>query len=430
MTKSKDLYSFIDSSASFNVEDPQRVSGLYLPLCNEEGLLSAVTPSLHGDIKLDQHTFLNIPVSVEDLHLNLASRNFWISTKTHHWSVTGQSAWQKALPTGKEVVSMEAGILWQKIRRRNAAVGLEATVLSFVPSLGGTFEVMQVEVKNISKKSLPITATTAIPLFGRSADNLRDHRHVTSLLHRLSLIDHGIKLCPTMSFNEKGHALNTTVYYVMGADGTGQPPIGVFPTVLSFIGEGGALDRPAAIFQTLKPRTAITEFDQGQEAMGALQFEPQVLKPGASLSFALFIGIDPTGSQALDWVKKFGHPQKIHTLFETMKKHWSQEISRIEFQTGDSTFNQWLKWVQIQPTLRKIFGCSFLPDFDYGRGGRGWRDLWQDCLALLLAKPDSVRNLIIGNFAGVRIDGSNATIIGKTQPGLTGGDESLYPSNR
>ncbi len=55
-----------------------------------------------------------------------------------------------------------------------------------------------------------------------------------------------------------------------------------------------------------------------------------------------------------------------------------------------------------------------MPDFDYGRGGRGWRDLWQDCLALLLTSPAETRSLLIHNFNGVRIDGSNATIIGSS----------------
>src|SRR5205085_6309751 len=53
---------------------------------------------------------------------------------------------------------------------------------------------------------------------------------------------------------------------------------------------------------------------------------------------------------------------------------------------------------------------------DYGRGGRGWRDLWQDGLALLLLETGNVREALLNNFAGVRKDGTNATIIGK-QPG-------------
>ena len=68
--------------------------------------------------------------------------------------------------------------------------------------------------------------------------------------------------------------------------------------------------------------------------------------------------------------------------------------------------------MNIQPVLRRICGCSFLPDHDYGKGGRGWRDLWQDLLSLILIEPEVVRDDLINNFGGVRIDGSNATIIG------------------
>ena len=65
--------------------------------------------------------------------------------------------------------------------------------------------------------------------------------------------------------------------------------------------------------------------------------------------------------------------------------------------------------------LRRIYGCSFLPHHDYGKGGRGWRDLWQDCLALLIMEPEQVRKMLIDNFGGVRFDGTNATIIGSKQ---------------
>src|ERR1700691_5586946 len=61
------------------------------------------------------------------------------------------------------------------------------------------------------------------------------------------------------------------------------------------------------------------------------------------------------------------------------------------------------------------FGCSFLPDHDYGKGGRGWRDIWQDLLSLILIEPNGVRQDLINNCAGIRMDGSNATIIGAKQ---------------
>ena len=52
-----------------------------------------------------------------------------------------------------------------------------------------------------------------------------------------------------------------------------------------------------------------------------------------------------------------------------------------------------------------------LPYHDYGRGGRGWRDLWQDYLTLLLQNPMRARSAFVHNMKGVRLDGSNATII-------------------
>ncbi|MFC1646508.1 GH36-type glycosyl hydrolase domain-containing protein, partial [Candidatus Omnitrophota bacterium] len=96
---------------------------------------------------------------------------------------------------------------------------------------------------------------------------------------------------------------------------------------------------------------------------------------------------------------------------------WENKINKLSFNTADYTYDNWLRWVNLQPVLRKIYGCSFLPDFDYGRGGKGWRDLWQDCLAPLLTNPKSIRSLMISNFCGVRIDGTNATIITK-KPGV------------
>ena len=100
---------------------------------------------------------------------------------------------------------------------------------------------------------------------------------------------------------------------------------------------------------------------------------------------------------------------------EQTKKYWNARVN-VHYHTGNHRFDQYMRWISFQPFLRRIYGCSFLPHHDYGRGGRGWRDLWQDCLSLLLLEPDGVRRMIVQNFGGVRIDGTNATIIG-TQPG-------------
>ena len=74
--------------------------------------------------------------------------------------------------------------------------------------------------------------------------------------------------------------------------------------------------------------------------------------------------------------------------------------------------------------LRRYFGNSYLPHHDYGHGGRGWRDLWQDLLSLIMMNDASVIDLLYNNFQGVRIDGSNATIIGD-KPGEFKADRNM-----
>ena len=89
---------------------------------------------------------------------------------------------------------LTGGLLWQQISRRQPGTGLLAKVLSFVPAGKEAVEIMQVTLENTGKKPLTLTPAAAIPLYGRSADNIRDHRHVTSLLQRVTLCEHGLDL--------------------------------------------------------------------------------------------------------------------------------------------------------------------------------------------------------------------------------------------
>lgn len=97
---------------------------------------------------------------------------------------------------------------------------------------------MAVTIKNTGKDKMLITPTSSIPVFGRSADNLRDHRHVTSLLHRIYTIESGIEVQPALSFDERGHKENKVTYGVVARDEEGNKPLGSFPLVEDFIGEG------------------------------------------------------------------------------------------------------------------------------------------------------------------------------------------------
>ena len=201
---------FIDNHGSFCVNRPENTSYLYFPLASEAGLKSSVTPVLGGDSKIDQDTFLLEPVSSENLHNNRSSRNFWIVKEGHiPYSVTGSSAQQEAdrFTDRQEDSELTAGFMWQTLKRTSRELGLISTVTSFIPK-SDNVEIMYVTVENQTDTVQKFTAYGAIPVYGRSADNIRDHRNVTSMLHRIETTEHGINVCPTMSFDERGHQPN------------------------------------------------------------------------------------------------------------------------------------------------------------------------------------------------------------------------------
>lgn len=410
---------FINQQGDFSLDNPGRFNDLYFPLANEAGMMASITPTLGGDSKTGQHTFLMTPVSAEDLHNSRSTRNFWVFIEGWGaWSATGNSVRQRAGLFGgdNEPVCMEAGFLWHRVTRENPETGIRAEIVNFVPTENDTVELMKVTLTNTGQNPLRITPTAAIPIYGRSADNIRDHRQVASLLHRIFTTDHGVLVRPTYCFDERGHRPNLTVYGIFGADGQGTAPVGFFPVAEEFIGSGGALDWPETVVKNTDNLVPPGCQLEGYEALGGLRFQELLLVPGGSKSFVIMSAIDPDGSRMDSWVCKYCRETSFDYYLRQNRTYWEKRLSGLAFASGNPDVDQWLKWVTLQPFLRRIYGCSFLPHHDYGKGGRGWRDLWQDCLALTLLDPAPVRALLLNNFAGVRIDGSNATIIG-TQPG-------------
>ncbi len=424
----KTSWHFIDDQGTFELRAPQDSSYLFFPLVNPSGMMSSLTPTLNGDLKLNQNTFLLLPVSVEDLHNTRSARNFWVRIHGEPWSVTGNSArqiHQNALKQNEEV-SLRAGFLWHGIQRYHSKTGLTASVVNFVPANQDTVELMQVRLTNQGGEPLDLSAIAAIPIYGRSADNLRDHRHVTSLLHRTYCHQYGVWVKPTMSFDERGHTHNQTIYAVLGTDEDGHPPVGFTPLVEDFIGEGGSLDWPQAVIQGNPVLQRAGSSFEGYESIGALHFSPVRLMPGESTSTILILGIMTEESELERLVEKYGSEVKFADHLAMTQAFWREKLSTLRFNHQHERLDGWLQWVNLQPILRRIMGNSFLPYHDYGRGGRGWRDLWQDLLAILLTERTAIDQSLLSNFAGIRMDGSNATIIG-AQPGEFKADRNSIP---
>ena len=100
---------FIDKYGTFRIKNPENYSGLYLPLAGEKGLKSSITPTLGGDSKTSQNTFLLEPVSIENLHNNKGTRNFWCR-------IVGKGFWSVAdhlhsrRPTDLQVIRMKVSL--------------------------------------------------------------------------------------------------------------------------------------------------------------------------------------------------------------------------------------------------------------------------------------------------------------------------------
>ncbi len=377
----------------------------YFPLSNFR-LTGSVTPYLNGDLKLSNNEFFFEPATRFGLSANKLGINIWaVFRDSDMFSLLGKSstALNAEYPVKKRV---EAGILWYKLANSSGMLNCEIT--SFV-DINSDVQWFSARIENAGKKDLVFNPVIVTPVYGRSADNIRDHRHVTSLLNRVKVYKNGIVLKPTMSFNEEGHKINDTNYCVF----VSSPDVeleSVFSDYNEVIG-GGDLLSPCGVCSPGAGRVCV-----GGECCFAGRFSSVLLKPGRSIRIYFVVSIvrgdvSVPSLRRLCSGKKAG--EKFQSAFEKTKSFWEGYVSRLEFLFPEERFSNWMKWVVIQPLLRKIYGCSFLPDFDYGRGGRGWRDLWQDLLSLLLANPDEVRGDLIGNFAGIRIDGSNATIIGK-----------------
>lgn len=416
MNKISTHYKFLDNKGTFCMEQPENVSYLYFPIAGEQGIKGALTPTLGGDLKCSQNEFILQPVSAEELHNNKSTRNFWCWLGDDAcFSVTGASAEAESrkFTSQQENSVLTAGPMWHEIKRESSQYGLSAKITSFVPVSAYSVEIMHVEISNEGSAEIAFAPTAAIPVYGRSADNLRDHRHVTSLLHRAVTTEYGVLVTPTLSFDERGHQQNHVTYFVCGMEEDGVAPIGFMPVVEDYIGEGGSFGQPESVLKNLPYEPCGKTYD-GYEIVGALRFASAVLQPGESRAYTILIGAEKSKENIDAVVAAYKMQKNVHEALENTKKYWLDKIN-VSYETADPVFDNFMYWVNFQPMLRRIYGCSFLPHHDYGKGGRGWRDLWQDCLALLIMNPDGVRQMLIDNYGGVRIDGSNATIIGNRQ---------------
>ena len=418
-----------ENDGSFYVENANHLPVLYFPLMNTKGMKSFVTPELKGDVCKDFHHYLTTPTVTEEIHRNISSRNFWIKADNKEpWSATGQSVFQKSnkWDQPKDDYSISANIGAFTTKRKQNETGLETTITTFVPEGDDFVELLKITVTNTGTENQTFRPTYALPMFGRSADNVRDHRQVTTMFQENFVEEYGVRIKPKIMHDESSHSVNYTNYVVLGFGEKGAKPEGIWARLHDFIGQSGSLDNPEAIYKDLKA-PVLTDLElHGKEAVAGLNFKEKTLAPGEKVDYVIVHGITDHTEDLKAWKKKYSTVEKVDKILESTLNFWKEKLNSVDIHTGDKHYDNWVKWIEYQVKCRQIFGNSFLPDYGYGRGGRGWRDLWQDLLSIFLVDPKSAHEEIVNCFKGIRIDGSNATIIGE-QPGEFKADRNNIP---
>lgn len=413
------LWSYLgDQKGSFQARNADHTSRLYFPLMNEAGMRSSITPELKGDISGGFDQYLMPPVVTEDLHRSLNARYVWIKgTDTAPWNINGLSPDQQSKKWTSEAEKSEIiarpGLF--TLSRQHPIWPLDTHISVFVPSGQDQVELWKIELRNTGSDPIELNPYMALPLYGRHADNLRDHRQVTTMFQRCYRDEAGVRIKPSIVHDEAGHRLNATSYFAYFYDEHGGQPDQIWSRMQDFIGEGGGLGMPKAIWKSEKEPLLHPDQRHGVEAVSAVDFGKQSLAAGESKFFVAVIGITKKDDHH-EIAGRYNNLAKVNAALDKTLEYWDSLTQQVHFETGQPEFDEWAKWLAFQLKCRQIFGNSYLPDFGYGRGGRGWRDLWQDLLSIFLVDPDSAKNEIVNNLKGIRIDGSNATIIG-SNPG-------------
>ena len=149
----------------------------------------------------------------------------------------------------------------------------------------------------------------------------------------------------------------------------------------------------------------------GYETIGGVSFKEITLKPNEEIKFYMAFGITLKEEEIFN-TKTLLTSDSFNKLLVESNKANNELYQKMQFYIKDDETSKFLSFLEVQPVLRRLFGNSYLPHHDYGKGGRGWRDLFQDLLFMIMTFDKSVKDQLINNFKGIRIDGSNATIIG------------------
>ncbi len=157
---------------------------------------------------------------------------------------------------------------------------------------------------------------------------------------------------------------------------------------VEFLGRNASLDHPASLErgENLSGRTGA-----GLDPCAALQTK-LLLEPGERVEVRFLLGEGAGPEEARSLVERFRATDCDGTLGE-VEEHWNEVLGAVQVETPDPSINLLLnRWLLYQTLSCRIWARSA---FYQSGGAYGFRDQLQDVLALVIARPELVREHLL-----------------------------------
>ena len=165
---------------------------------------------------------------------------------------------------------------------------------------------------------------------------------------------------PTLTFDERGHNKNKIFYGALAKEevnGEMVSPVSFCPVTEEFIGRGGNFENPYYVVKNQPlPYKAGEEVD-GYETVAAIRFADCTLEPGETRTYIVALGYGESEAEITELSKKYLIKKHFDKYLEETKEFWQEKIN-VSYNSADSDFDNWMHWVNFQPMLRRIYGCS------------------------------------------------------------------------
>ena len=155
-----------------------------------------------------------------------------------------------------------------------------------------------------------------------------------------------------------------------------------------FVGRNGRPCDPAA----MRRRALGSVSGRYHDTCGALQCA-LVIEPGQTAEVSFLLGQTATLDETRELVARFRAPGAIASALERCEAFWRDLLGVVQVQTPDRKLDLMLNGQLLyQATACRLWGRTATYQ---SSGAYGFRDQLQDCLALLTARPDLVRQQIV-----------------------------------